>query len=338
MDAIDCDVHCAPASYDALFPYLSEYWRQYISEAGIRLNGLAHAYPRGVAAPAPSSYEALASGVLDGEAESRFVIMNCLTGFETHRNPYFAAAVASAINDWMREEMLARNDRVRASLVVSTVSTDDAVAEIERVGDDPRFVQVLLPVRSDLPWGHKTNHPIFAAARDAGFQVGLHAWGRAGKAPTPSGFTTTYLEDYVGNQPIAQAQVLSFVSEGVFERFPDLRVVVSECGFAWLAPLLWRFDKDWKGVWREVPWLKRRPSEYVVEHFRLTTAPAHLPSDPAALDQLLEMMDVPAMLAYASDFPHHHGNGMSLLLDQLSEDDRRRVLWGNAAGLYGVAG
>ena len=190
-------------------------------------------------------------------------MLNCLTGFETHRNPYFSAAVASAINDWVREEFLERSDRLRASVVVSSVSPDDAVSEIERVGEDPRFVQVLLPVRSDLPWGHKNNHPIFAAARSAGLQVALHAWGRAGKAPTPSGFTTTYLEDYFGNQPIAQAQVLSFVSEGVFERFADLRVIVTECGFAWLAPLLWRFDKDWKGVWREVPWVKRRPSEYV---------------------------------------------------------------------------
>ena len=61
--------------------------------------------------------------------------------------------------------------------------------------------------------------------------------------------------------------MLSLVSEGVFERFPDLRVVLIECGFAWLPLLLWRFDKDWKGVWREVPWLKHRPSEYVAEHF-----------------------------------------------------------------------
>jgi len=336
MDAIDCDVHCAPASYDALFPYLSDYWRQYITEAGIRLTGVAHAYPPGVVAAAPSSYEELASGVLADGAAPGLVVLNCLTGFEMHRNPYYSAAAASAINDWLREEFLARDDRLRASLVVSTVSSDDAVSEIERVGEDPRFVQVLLPVRSDLPWGHKINHPIFAAARSAGLQVALHAWGRAGKAATPSGFTTTHLEDYVGNQPIAQAQVLSFVSEGVFERFPDLRVIVTECGFAWLAPLLWRFDKDWKGVWREVPWLKRRPSEYVVEHFRLTTAPAHLPSDSTALDQLLEMMDVPAMLAYASDYPHDHGNGISLLLDRLSDDDRRRVLWRNAAALYGL--
>ena len=198
MDAIDCDVHCAPASYDALLPYLSDYWRQYIAEAGIRLTGLAHAYPRGVRRRAPSSYEA--PGLARARRSARDAAArraNCLTGFETHRNPYFSAAVASAINDWMREEMLARDERLRASLVVSTVSTDDAVAEIERVGEDPRFVQVLLPVRSDLPWGHKTNHPIFAAARERALQVGLHAWGAPARrrpraaSPRPTSRTTS---------------------------------------------------------------------------------------------------------------------------------------------------
>ena len=335
MDTVDCDVHCAPASFDDLFPYLSDYWRQYITEAGVRLNGLAHAYPRGLVAPAPSGYSELSEQVLR-EPEPGFALLNCVTGFETHRNPYYSAAVASAVNDWVREEFLERDDRLRASVVVSSVSADDAVSEIERVGEDPRFVQVLLPVRSDLPWGHKTNHPIFEAARSAGLQVGLHAWGRAGKAPTPSGFTTTYLEDYFGNQPIAQAQVLSFVSEGVFERFPDLRVVVTECGFAWVAPLLWRFDKDWKGVWREVPWVKRRPSEYVHEHFRFTTAPAHLPSDAASLEQLLDMLGGSGMLVYSSDYPHDHGDGIRALLDRLSEQERRGVLRDTAAELFGL--
>ncbi len=109
MDIIDCDVHCAPESYDALFPYLSDYWRQYITEAGIRLNGMAHAYPRAVAAPAPSELRGLADACC---SDVRGAILNCLTGFETHRNAYFSAAVASAVNDWVRDEFLGRDSRL----------------------------------------------------------------------------------------------------------------------------------------------------------------------------------------------------------------------------------
>jgi len=84
-----------------------------------------------------------------------------------------------------------------------------------------------------------------------------------------------------------------------------------------------------------VAWVKRRPSEYVREHFRLTTAPAHLPPDPAALERLLEMMDGTGMLVYASDFPHDHGDGLAALLDRLTVEQRRELLCGTAAKLYG---
>jgi predicted TIM-barrel fold metal-dependent hydrolase len=344
---VDSDVHVAPSGLDVLFPYLSDYWRQYVEEAGMRLTGLASAYPPGAAtttspaarrpggAPTPDGYDALRAAVLDRSPALRHVVLTCVTGFEAHRNPYYAAALTAAVNDWVRHEFLDRDDRLRASLAVSTMAADDAVAEIERLGDDGRFVSVLLPVRSDVPWGNKIHHPIYAAAARRRLPVALHAWGRPGLAPTPSGFTATYLEDYIANQAVAQAQVVSFVAEGVFDRFPDLRVLLTECGFAWLPPLLWRFDKDWRGVWREVPWLKRRPSEYVVEHFRCTTAPAHLPGD-RAIAQLCEMIDLGALLTYASDYPHDHGPGPDLLLQQLGDTAREAVMAGNAAALYGL--
>src|SRR6185437_5748320 len=141
MDRIDCDVHVAPESYRTLYPYLSDYWRDYVEEAGVRLNGLALAYPPGAPTSGglpPSSYEELRRRVLE-PAAPRYAVLNCLTAFETHRSAYFAAAVASAVNDWLREEFLSRDERLRASLVVSGLSTEDAVAEIERVGDDPGF-------------------------------------------------------------------------------------------------------------------------------------------------------------------------------------------------------
>jgi predicted TIM-barrel fold metal-dependent hydrolase len=82
--------------------------------------------------------------------------------------------------------------------------------------------------------------------------------------------------------------------------------------------------------------VKRRPSEYVREHFRFTTAPAHLPGDPVALDQLLEMMGGAGNLVYASDYPHEHGDGLPALLDRLSEEQRHDVMCGTAANLYGL--
>jgi predicted TIM-barrel fold metal-dependent hydrolase len=194
---------------------------------------------------------------------------------------------------------------------------------------------VLLPVRADAPWGNKRFHRLFEVAAAHGLVVGLHAWGRPVSAPTPNGLTFTYLEDYVSNQLIAQSHVLSFVSEGVFERVPELRVSISECGFAWLPPLLWRFDKDWKGLWREVPWVKKEPSLYVREQIRATTAPAHLPPDPAQVAELVDMVGSDWLL-YASDYPHDHGGSGDLLFAALDADRAAAVRRGNAHAFYAL--
>ncbi len=337
---IDADVHCAPESIAALEPYLDGYWREYVRGAGIRLQGMAGAYPPGAAtsgSAVPSTYEALRSALLDG-GDVEVAVLNCLTICEAYRNPYYTAALASAINDWLRAEWLDRDGRLRASLVVSTADPDDAVREIERLGDDPRFVQVLLPVRADAPYGNKRYHRIYEAASARGLPIGLHAWGRPGQAPTPTGYTLSYLEDYLSNPIVAQTHVVSLVSEGVFERFPDLRVGLVECGFAWLPALCWRFDKDWKGVWQEVPWVKEKPSTYVRRHVVATTEPSHLaPRDPGHVAELLEMVGTETLL-YASDFPHDHGGTSKALYDALDEEGARRVFSANAASFFRLDG
>ena len=330
--AVDCDVHCAPASLGALAPYLDDSWVGYLEEAGIALNGRAGgAYPPSVPA-APATYEELEDGLL-GPSEPRLVVLNCLTLNEIHRNPYFSAAVARAINDWLRREWLDRDERLRAGLCVSALDIDAAVAEVERLGADPRFVQVLLPVRGDTPYGNVRYHPLYEAAARHDLAIGLHAWGRPGHAPGVSGFTATYMEDYLANSQIAQTQLVSLVGEGVFDRFPDLRVALIECGFTWLPSLLWRFDKDWKGVWREVPWVRERPSEYVRRHFRATTEPAQLPRAPGDRAALLDMVGVD-MLMFASDHPHDHGGSCSDMLEAIDVEAREAITRTTASSFY----
>jgi uncharacterized protein len=331
-DAIDCDVHCAPESMDALIPYLDDYWRSYIDDATIRLADLA--YPAGAATsgpPAPATYDDLVP-LLERDAPRR-AVLSCTVLDRVHRNPHYAAAIATAVNDWLRDEFLERDERLRASVVVSTLDIPAAVAEVERVAGDERFVQVLLPVRTDVPYGNRLYHPLHAAAERHGLRVAIHAWGRAGAAPTTTGLATTYLEDYLSNAHLAEIQLLSLVAEGVFASFPDLGVVLAECGFAWLPPLLWRFDKDWKGVWREVPWVRERPSAYVRRHVRLTTAPAQLPRSPEEVAQVLDMVG-PEMLLYASDAPHDHGGSGGALLRDLGAGEVEAILRGNATAFY----
>jgi predicted TIM-barrel fold metal-dependent hydrolase len=90
----------------------------------------------------------------------------------------------------------------------------------------------------------------------------------------------------------------------VFERFPTLKLVLIESGFAWLPSLSWRLDRAWKMLRDEVPHLQRQPSATIKEHVWLTTQPMEEPSRPAFFLQLLEQLDMNDRLMFATDYPH----------------------------------
>jgi predicted TIM-barrel fold metal-dependent hydrolase len=346
--AIDCDVHVEPPSMDALLRYIDPYWHEFIRSAhlgtGHRLYPesepmSARAEARAAGSFPPHTYEELRAQLLEPHAPLA-VILTCVATFQGSRNPYFESAMTTAVNDWMRAEFLDRDERLRGSIVVPVFHPAAAAAEIDRLGGDRRFAQVLLPVRSETPWGNLRYRPIHEAASRNRLPITLHAWGGWGMAPTATGTAATYYEDYLYNsQIVAPNQVLSLVAEGVFDRYPNLRVCLAELGFAWLPSLLWRFDKDWKALWRETPWVRDKPSVYVREHLRATTSPTLIPGRvPASeLAQLAEMLDASGMLMYSSDYPHDHGDdALENLLGVLGPEGREAVLRGNAAAFFGI--
>ena len=105
---------------------------------------------------------------------------------------------------------------------------------------------------------------------------------------------------------VFQSQVISLIVEGVFDRFPTLRVALIEGGFTWMPSLMWRIDKEWKGLRHNTPWVKRPPSDYMREHIRLTTQPIDGPAEAHYLHQIIEQMDSDEMLMFATDYPHYH--------------------------------
>ena len=114
-------------------------------------------------------------------------------------------------------------------------------------------------IRTAEPMGRRKYWPIYEAAAEHDLPVGMH-FGGWGRGPiTGAGFGSYYLEDTVGMATAFQDQVTSLVCEGVFERFPELRIVLIEGGIAWLAPLMWRLDRAWKLLRDEAPRLTQLP-------------------------------------------------------------------------------
>jgi len=211
------------------------------------------------------------------------------------------------------------------------------VREIHRLGDHPGVAQVMMPSAAPLPYGHRVYHPIYAAAAAHGLPVAIHPGsegvGIAGK-PSPVGYPSNYLEWHTGLVTTYIGHLLSLVTEGVFVKFPTLRFVMEEGGICWLPPLLWRFDKNWKGLRQTTPWLTRPPSAYVREHILLTTQPLEEPDDHAEFTAMLGMFDAEHMLMFSSDFPHWDGDTPDFAARALPAALRRRVMSETACEVY----
>src|SRR5438067_4126155 len=156
--------------------------------------------------------------------------------------------------------------RTKPAIIDCDVHAELAVAEIKRRAGDRRFVQVQFTGRPREPMGRRKYWPIYEACVEHDLVVMSHAFGSGGQPITGCGWPSYYIEDHVGPHQSMQANLISLVVEGVFERFPDLRVVSAENGFGWVPPLLWRLDSAYALLRDEVPHLRRRPSEYLREH------------------------------------------------------------------------
>jgi len=343
---IDCDFHNEIDSIKDLYPYLSQRWRDHIDTYGAR-GAAGGYYPRFMdhrEDARPPSGRRSGSEVafsrqdyLDPYNVAHATLIP-LTPAGRQLNLDLDGALATAVNDWQVAEWLDPEPRLRASMVVSFENPPAAVAEIRRRAQDKRFVQVQFSGRPQEPMGRRKYWPIYEACVENGLHVMSHAFGSYGNPITGTGWPSFYLEEHVGPAQAMQANVISLVAEGVFERFPSLKVVSVENGFGWVPALMWRLDGAWKLLRSEVPHLKRPPSEYIREHLYLTTQPVEEPHKPEYFSQMIEQFgDMVDHILFASDYPHWDADNPDMALpNTLSEDVKRGIYYENAQRLFGL--
>lgn len=239
---------------------------------------------------------------------------------------------AGAINSYARENWT--DERNAPVIIVSAGDPEWSANEIRRRAAEGGFGAVALPLTATLP-GVKVFDPIYEAAETADLPIVIHFSGveghYAGAASLGGGVHASAFSRQVLMPQLAESTITSLAFEGVFERFPRLRFLVSGFGFSWLPSLIWRMDREWRTFRYDVPWVKRPPSEYVLEQVWLTTWPI----EEATMDDDWKRLFTTAALRSRIVFGSHDpfgGDPASALIEHLGEADAALVL-GNGAAL-----
>jgi len=346
----DCDIH-PRASMKALMPWIPKAWQEHIAAFGMLHRQpweKGPAYPK--AQPQASRRDAWPPGGGGPGSDLGFMaaqhldpnnvtlgILNPLGVGQGAANPDLSAVVTHAANEWQIEEWLSKDARLRGSVVVPYEDAAASAQEIARYADDKRFAQVLLLSRTAAPLGQRQYWPIYEAAEAAGLPIGIHAFGYGGTPISAGGWPSYYIEEMVGHAQAQQAVTASFILEGVFERFPKLKVVLIEGGLAWAPSLAWRMDAQWRKLKQELPHLKRLPSEYLKQHVWFTTQPIEEPEPRSQLAEVFDWMGWDRIL-FATDYPHWDFDDPAYALPmKMTEEQRRMVFRDNARGVFGVS-
>lgn len=342
---IDCDLHNElHGDIDAVLPYVAARWRGHLAMFGARHPAGAF-YPRFLdhredfrppsGRRSGSDVHFLKSRYLDpyNVAYAILIPLSGVAGIQSHE---LAGELARGVNDWQVAEWLDHDDRLRASITIAHEAPDLAVEEIRHRAADKRFVQVQFSGRPQEPMGRRKYWPIYEACAEYGLPVMSHAFGSYGQPITGTGWPSFYLEEHVGPAQAMQHNLTSLVIEGVFERFPDLKVVSVENGFAWLPSLMWRLDTAWAVLRQEVPHLKRLPSEYIREHVYLTTQPIEEPHRPRYFRQMWDHFgDLIDHVMFASDYPHWDADDPDEVFPvDLPPEMLQKIYHDNAQALY----
>ncbi len=254
-------------------------------------------------------------------------------------NTEYATAVMHAYNRWLTAEWL-DEPGMYGAMLVAPQNPAAAAKEIEAYAGNPRIVAIYLPTAGVHPlWGDRKYDPILAAAEACDLPVLLHSV----TIITPQfPYQLDQFENHFARQMLSHsfammANLVSIMHTGVPARYPKLKVGFTEAGVAWVPYMMWRLDKYWNEYRRQVPFLEKRPSDYIKEQMWFATQPVEEPDDPNDLVTTIKLYDGENRTLFASDWPHHDfDHPKSVMNLPMSPEMKRKIMGGNALELFKI--
>lgn len=252
-------------------------------------------------------------------------------------DPALVAAHCQAYNTWAFELVASHKNRLYPGIHISLRNPQSAVRELERgakMGGRTGFV-ASFPINGKS-FGHPDYDPVWAAAQDLDISISIHisahtqyvgsAWYQD---PVP-GFM--YLTMNVFQDP--RIALTTMIFDGVFDRFPKLRVATVEARAGWVGEWLERFDYHY-GYQKHTTNMKRPPSEYFAQNVWISADPGE-----KMLPYVVQVIGNDKFFI-GSDYPHGEGFTHPVqkareALSMLPAASVGKILGGNASKFYGI--
>lgn len=252
--------------------------------------------------------------------------------------PRYAHAIARAYNDWLHEFCSAAPGRMYGAAMISVFDIGHAVEETHRAVEELGFRAVFLRANmvNGKPWHDRYYTPLWNALEKLDIPLGFHEASASFTLQTGQHFDPNFGMRRVVSQPFEQMLALNaMLTGGVLARHPKLRVAFLEANCSWVPWLVWRMDEAYElegDVF--MPDLTRMPSSYFRDQCYVSVEPDEHP-----VKYYLEEFGNDR-LVYSTDYPHGdsrypHATESLLELD-LTDEDKRKILWDNCAEFYGI--
>jgi len=249
-----------------------------------------------------------------------------------------AMAYARAYNRWIVDFCSGSEGRLVPIAHVPFVAAELAEAELRRVARDGVRGFFAPPYTwSRKSHGHPDHHRIFAVAQELGLVFGIHPsfeplWTIQSRFGDMTRGHTAFFQNVTTGDGIRGA-FTSLFQHGVFDLFPELRVVVLESGAGWIGHWLERLDAVFESPLGKTVPLEHPPSEYFRRQCWISGDP-----DERAVAGVIPFVGEDRFF-WASDFPHsdhppEYLQNLERLVALLPESARSKLLGENVLRCY----
>ncbi len=259
---------------------------------------------------------------------------------EKEYSPELKLAGARAYNRWLADYCSAAPERLLGlALIGSLADVEGAVAEIRRAKESGVTGGVLLPLvyynNAEPFWNDRRYDPIWAVCQELDMPIHTHTgsgcpwYGDQVEAPILYALECTFWP----HRPLA-----FLIAGGVFERFPGLRLVLTEQGSGWVVEALAMMDHivtDRMYAFGSGKHLSLKPSEYFQRQCWLGSSIISRPEI-----EMRGMIGIEKIM-WGWDFPHIESadwltprDNLRVTMQGVPEAELRAMLAGNAITAY----